>query len=135
MVGTWKGVHQVVTNHVALEPAEFAGPGPASFTLRPDGTGTLDFGASGETLTATVSGNVWTEVVTGSGTFTYQTSNGSLLFSDAHGSGTQTLYVNGIKNVSAPLTALTTDQYTCSGNTLRAFAATGTGSTEFTRTS
>jgi len=57
-----------------------------------------------------------------------------LLFSDAHGSGTQTLYVNGIKNVTAPLTALTTDQYTCSGNTLRAFAATGTGSTEFTRT-
>ena len=135
VVGTWKGVHQVVTNHVGLEPAEFAGPGPASFILRPDGTGTADFGANGETLTATVNGNVWTEVVTGSATFTYQTSNGSLLFSDAHGSGTQTLYVNGIKNVTAPATALTTDQYTCSGNTLRAFAATGTGSTEFTRTS
>jgi hypothetical protein len=135
VVGTWKGVHQVVTNHVGLEPAEFAGPGPASFILRPDGTGTVDFGAKGETLTATVNGNVWTEVVTGNGTFTYQTSNGSLLFSDAHGSGTQTLYVNGIKNVTAPLTALTTDQYTCSGNTLRAFAATGTGMTEFTRTS
>ena len=135
VVGTWKGVHQTVTNHVGLEPAEFSGPGPASFILRPDGTGTADFGANGETLTATVNGNVWTEVVTGSATFTYQTSNGSLLFSDAHGSGTQTLYVNGIKNVSGPLTALTTDQYTCSGNTLRAFAATGTGATEFTRTS
>jgi molecular chaperone DnaK len=135
VVGTWKGVHQTVTNHVGLEPAEFSGPGPASFILRPDGTGTADFGANGETLTATVNGNVWTEVVTGSATFTYQTSNGSLLFSDAHGSGTQTLYVNGIKNVSSPLTALTTDQYTCSGNTLRAFAATGTGATEFTRTS
>lgn len=135
VVGTWKGVHQVVTNHVGLEPAEFTGPGPASFILRPDGTGTASFGASGETLTATVNGNVWKEVVTGGATFTYQTSNGSLLFSDAHGSGTQTLYVNGIKDVTAPLTALTTDQYTCSGNTLRAFAATGTGSTEFTRTS
>jgi hypothetical protein len=135
VVGTWKGVHQTVTNHVGLEPAEFTGPGPASFILRPDGTGTRDFGANGETLTATVNGNVWTEVVTGSTTFTYQTSNGSLLFSDAHESGTQTLYVNGIKNVSGPLTALTSDQYTCSGNTLRAFAATGTGSTEFTRTS
>jgi hypothetical protein len=125
----------VVTNHVGLEPAEFAGPGPASFILRPDGTGSVSFGASGETLTATVNGNVWTEVVRGSGTFTYQTSNGSLLFSDAHGSGTQTLYENGVENVSAPLTALSTDQYTCSGNTLRSFAATGTGSTEFTRTS
>jgi molecular chaperone DnaK len=135
VVGTWKGTSQVVTNHVGLEPAGFAGPGPASFILRPDGTGTVDFGPSGETLTATVNGIVWTEVVTGSGTFTYQTSNGSLLFSDAHGSGTQTLYEDGIKNVSAPLTALTTDQYTCSGNTLRTFAATGTGSTEFTRTS
>jgi molecular chaperone DnaK len=135
VVGTWKGVHQTVTNHVGLEPATFTGPGPASAILRPDGTGTIDFGASGETLTATVNGNVWTEVVTGSATFTYQTSNGSLLFSDAHGSGTQTLYVNGIKNVTAPATALTTDQYICSGNTLRAFAATGTGSTEFTRTS
>ena len=135
VVGTWKGVHQTVTNHVGLEPATFTGPGPASAILRPDGTGTIDFGANGETLTATVNGNVWTEVVTGSATFTYQTSNGSLLFSDAHGSGTQTLYVNGIKNVSVPATALTTDQYTCSGNTLRAFAATGSGSTEFTRTS
>jgi molecular chaperone DnaK len=135
VVGTWKGVSQIVTNHVGLEPAEFTGPGPASFILRPDGTGTADFGPSGETLTSTVNGVVWTEVVTGGATFTYQTSNGSLLFSDAHGSGTQTLYENGIKNVSGPLTALTTDQYTCSGNTLRAFAATGTGSTEFTRTS
>jgi molecular chaperone DnaK len=135
VVGTWKGVHQSVTNHVGLEPATFTGPGPASAVLRPDGTGTIDFGANGETLTATVNGNVWTEVVTGSATFTYQTSNGSLLFSDAHGSGTQTLYVNGIKDVTAPATALTTDQYTCSSSTLRAFAATGTGSTEFTRTS
>ena len=135
VVGTWKGVSQIVTNHIGLEPAEFTGPGPASFILRPDGTGTADFGPSGETLTSTVNGVVWTEVVTGSATFTYQTSNGSLLFSDAHGAGTQTLYENGIKNVSGPLTALTTDQYTCSGNTLRAFAATGTGSTEFTRTS
>jgi molecular chaperone DnaK len=135
VVGTWKGVHQTATNHVGLEPATFTGPGPASAILRPDGTGTIDFGANGETLTATVNGNVWTEVVTGSATFTYQTSNGSLLFSDAHGSGTQTLYVNGIKNVSVPATASTTDQYTCSGNTLRTFAATGTGSTEFTRTS
>jgi len=135
VVGTWKGVHQTATNHVGLEPATFTGPGPASAILRPDGTGTIDFGANGETLTATINGNVWTEVVTGSATFTYQTSNGSLLFSDAHGSGTQTLYENGIKNLSAPATALTTDQYTCSGNTLRAFAATGTGSTEFTRTS
>jgi len=135
VVGTWKGVHQTVTNHVGLEPVTFTGPDPASAILRPDGTGTIDFGANGETLTATVNGNVWTEVVTGSATFTYQTSNGSLLFSDAHGSGTQTLYVNGIKNVSSPATALTTDQYTCSGNTLRVFAATGSGSTEFTRTS
>jgi hypothetical protein len=135
VVGTWKGVHQVVTNHVGLEPAEFTGPGPVSFILGPDGTGTVSFGASGETLTATVNGNDWTEVVTGSGTFTYQTSHGSLLFSDVHGTGTQTLYEDGIKNVSAPLTALTTDQYTCTGNTLRTFAATGTGSAEFTRTS
>jgi len=135
VVGTWKGVHQTATNHVSLEPAVFTGPGPASAILRPDGTGTIDFGANGETLTATINGNVWTEVVTGSATFTYQTSNGSLLFSDAHGSGTQTLYENGIKNLSAPATASTTDQYTCSGNTLRTFAATGTGSTEFTRTS
>jgi molecular chaperone DnaK len=135
VVGTWKGVSQIVTNHIGLEPAEFTGPGPASFILRPDGTGTADFGPNGETLTATVNGVVWTEVVTGGATFTYQTSNGSLLFSDAHGSGTQTLYEDGIKNVSGPLTALTSDQYTCSGNTLRAFAATGTGSTEFTRTS
>src|SRR5579863_3715524 len=112
VVGNWKGVSQIVTNHVGLEPAEFTGPGPASFILRPDGTGTASFGAKGETLTATVSGVVWTEVVTGSATFTYQTSHGSLLFSDAHGSGTQTLYANGIKNVSGPLTALTSDQYT-----------------------
>src|SRR5579864_8919671 len=28
VVGTWKGVHQTVTNHVSLEPATFTGPGP-----------------------------------------------------------------------------------------------------------
>jgi len=132
LVGTWKGVHQVVTNWARFEPAEFAGPGPASLILRPDYTGTVDFGAKEETLTGTVNGHAWTEVVTGSDAFTYQTSNDSLLFSDVQASDMQTLYKNGIKNVTAPLTAPLTGRYTCSGNTLRVFA-TGTGSTEFTR--
>jgi hypothetical protein len=50
-------------------------------------------------------------------------------------SGTQTLYVNGIKDVSAPLTAATSVKYVCSGNSLKLYSQTGTGSTELTRTS
>jgi serine/threonine protein kinase len=133
VIGTWKGVSQVVTNNINGEPAEFTGPGPVSITLRPDGTGQTDWGA--ETLGATVNGEAWTEVVDGSATYDYQTSNGSVLFSDGQVSGTETLYVDGIKNTSAPLSPLTSGQYTCSGNTLKFFAPNGTGSTELTRTS
>lgn len=71
--------------------------------------------------------------MTGSGAFTYQTRNGSLLFSDAEASDIQTVCKNGINKVTAPLTVSTISRHTCSGNTLRVFAA-GTGPTEFTRT-
>ena len=136
VVGTWKGVSQLVTNYVSGEPAEFTGSGPASITLRPDGTGTTVWGSgAGETLSATVGGVAWTEVVIGSANYDYQTSNGSLLFSNGQVSGTQTLYEDGVRNVSAPLSPLTSSQYTCSGNTLKAFNASGNGETTFTRTS
>lgn len=135
VVGTWKGVSQMVTNNVDGEPAQFVGTGPASITLRPNGTGTTVWGSgAGETLSANVGGAAWTEVVIGSASYDYQTSNGSLFFSNGHWSGTETLYVDGTKNVSIPLSPLTSSQYTCSGDTLKAFSENGTGETTFTRT-
>ena len=125
----------MVTNNVNGEPAQFVGTGPASITLRPDGTGETVWGSgAGETLSANVGGAAWTEVVIGSASYDYQTSNGSLFFSNGHWSGTETLYVDGTKNVSIPLSPLTSSQYTCSGDTLKAFSENGTGETTFTRT-
>jgi hypothetical protein len=133
VVGTWKGVSQIVPV-VAGEPAQLTGPGPQHAVLRQDGTGSISYG-SGVSFRATVMGQSLTEVVAGGGTFDYQTSGGLLLFSNAHGSGTQTLYVDGVKNVSTAATGSTSVRYVCSGNSLKLYSLTGTGSTELTRTS
>lgn len=133
VVGTWAGTSQIVPVVIG-EPAALTGPGPKQVVLRQDGTGSISYG-SGVTFGATVYGHAWTEVVAGGATYNYQTSNGSLLFSNEHGSGTQTLYVDGIRNVSGPLTGSTSVKYVCSGNSLKLYSQTGTGSTELTRTS
>ena len=138
VIGTWNVASQTVTNYPGGEPVEFTGHGPGSFFLRPDGTGAAGATpgvstASGDVLTARVGAAVWTEVVRGTSTFDYQTSDGSLLFSNVQATGTQTLYVNGFKVVTAPFSPKTSARYTCSGNTLRIFSADGTGSTELTR--
>lgn len=132
VIGTWKGVTQIIPAVVG-EPAEFTGPGPQQVTLKQDSTGSTTYG-SGVTFGATVNSQAWTEVVTGGATYSYQTGDGQLLFSNAQGSGTPTLYVDGVKNVSAPLTAATSVKYICSGNSLKLCSLTGTGSTELTRT-
>ena len=57
------------------------------------------------------------------------------MFSNVQGSGTQTLYVNGFRNVSGPLTGATSVKYVCSGNSLNLYSPIGTGSTQLTRVS
>jgi len=136
VVGSWKTVSQTVTNYVNGEPAVFTGHGGAGiFTLRPDGTGAIGGSGTGTggTLTANVGGHIWTEVVAGTATFNYQTSSGSLLLSNMQASGTQTLYVDGVKTVTAPFSPKSSAKYTCAGNTLKLFSADGTGSTELAR--
>jgi len=132
--GTWKGVSQTATNNINGEPAQFTGPGPDTVTLRPDGTGATSFG-SGVTFRANGTRQSWTEVVTGGDTYDYQTSNGSFLLSKLQASGTESLYVNGIQAATAPISPKLSNGYTCSGNSLKFFAADGSGSTELTRIS
>jgi hypothetical protein len=123
LIGTWKMVNQQVTNIVNGEPAQFSGPGGATIIMRPDGTTTTDYG-SGSTLSADVNGVEWTETVTGTLTSDWTAQNGQLLFSDVTAHGTQTLRADGVIDVQSPLTPANLNrQYTCSGNTLREYAA------------
>ena len=134
LVGTWRGVSGSQFNDILGEPTEFNGPGPDSVTLKPNGTGSTDYG-TGVTYTANVPGESLTEVVVGSDSYDYQTTGGTVVFTDIQANGTETLYLNGVADGSTALSPLTSDQYTCSGNTLRVFQSSGQSSTELARAS
>ncbi|HEY3872144.1 MAG TPA: serine/threonine-protein kinase [Actinocrinis sp.] len=131
VIGTWRTVIDIATTTIDGAPTQFTGPGPTT-TYRPDGTGFTDFG-SGVTLRADVDGVSWTEVRAGIDTYDYQASNGSLQFSDVQASGTETLYRDGVKNSSIPLSHKASFTYTCSADTMT-YRTQTSSSTVLTRT-
>jgi hypothetical protein len=133
LVGTWTVVADDLLNTINNAPVQFTFTGHGGHLIvRADGSGFEAFGP--ETMTATVNGNTWTDVFQGSVTMHIDTRGGEMLFSDVLPSknAIQTLYENGSYNNATPTTLEPGPQrYTCSGNTLRTFAADG--STVLTR--
>ena len=68
LVGTWKEVTQNATNTNYLgQQVTLIAPGPATYTFRPDGTGTEVF--NNDDFSGTVNGTPWTDVVAGTTTY------------------------------------------------------------------
>lgn len=125
LIGTWKAVHQVITNYVIGEPVQFSGSGETGI-YRANGTSETDWG-NGTVFSASVNGAEQTETIAGTATAHWAVKNGDILSSDISSHGTITLRANGVKNV-APLGGApgsTADRYTCSGNTLREYFPDG----------
>jgi hypothetical protein len=132
LAGTWKEVTRTATNTNTLgQQVTLTAHGPATYTFRPDGTGTEVF--NNDDFTGTVNGTPWTDVVADTATYDYQASDGELLLTNAQASGTETLYANGFKYSTTPLAEKPAYTYTCSGNTLDATSTDGLYTYEATR--
>jgi serine/threonine protein kinase len=134
LVGTWKGTADTVNNTIDGNSVTFTGPGPGSVVFKADGTNITSYGA-GETLSATINGDHWTEVLKGASTQHIETRGGVMLSSNVVTKGTWVLKDNGSTNASGALALETAPApYSCSGNTLREYDSAG-GSQVFTRVS
>jgi serine/threonine protein kinase len=134
LVGTWTEVTRSATNTNTLgQQVTLTAHGPATYTFKADGTGTEAF--NNDDFTGTVDGTPWTDVVTGTATYDYHTSNGTLLLTNVQANGTGTLYANGLRYSTTPLSEKPAYTYTCSGNTLEATSTDGLYSYQATRSS
>ena len=127
LVGTWTDIADDLIGTIDTHTVQYTGHG-GYLIVRADGSGFEAFGP--ETMSTTYNGNKWTDVLAGSVTMHIDTSGGAMLFSQVVPSknATQTLYENGVFNISEPSTLEPGPQrYTCSANTLRIFSADGSG--------
>ncbi|HEX6518536.1 MAG TPA: protein kinase [Streptosporangiaceae bacterium] len=126
LVGDWKDAGDVLDNTIDGQSGQFTGTG-GGMEVNAGGGVTQQLGP--ETLTATITGNVWTEVLRGSATMHATTRGGDIIFSDVNASPDASYkpYENGVYNNSGPMSVSTNPtRYTCSSSTLRLYWSDGT---------
>jgi hypothetical protein len=127
LIGTWKGVDEIILNRINGSPVEFTGSGTTE-VFRPNGTIVLIYSDGDDSTvdSANVNGVEWTFTITGRASADWTTQNGALLLSGVSADGSWTMRDDGAYNNSGPLGLEPGPwQYTCSGNTLREFFANG----------
>lgn len=116
VIGTWVETQSNYTMNVDGVAVNMTVSG-AIQRFRADGTGELDMTA-GILATGTSGGKKYERATTGKITFKYHPQDTKIYYTDAVGTGSSTLTVDGVAGQPVPVTgSIDPDTYTCTGDT------------------